>query len=172
MSGGSAMVSPISSLRPGREAWKVVARVLRVWECAPIGDPSNPYALQILLIDSEVSYLVFVCEFFYVHQKHLFYKIDFGQGMKIEVSIRKAMIRKFKLEVSEGKVYKIIYFSVVSNDGKYRASTHDYKILFTSKTKISQENSEIIPRYGFSFTNAADVKATGGESAYMLGKII
>ena len=58
MSAGSAVVSPISTLRCGREAWKVVVRVLRIWESAPIGDPSNPYALNLLLIDAEVWFLI------------------------------------------------------------------------------------------------------------------
>ena len=56
----AAMVSCIDALRPGREAWKVIARVLRMWESCPIGDPANPYALQLLLIDVEVQ-----CVFMY-----------------------------------------------------------------------------------------------------------
>ena len=57
-----------------------------------------------------------------------------AQGGKIEAIARKAMIQKFKLQFQEDKVYKIVYFAVVSNDGKYRASSHEYKMLFTSRS--------------------------------------
>ena len=55
MSYGSALVSPVSTLRGGREVWKVVVRVLPMWESAPIGDPSNPYALHFHLIWLDVD---------------------------------------------------------------------------------------------------------------------
>ena len=80
-------------------------------------------------------------------------------------------MRKFKSEVVEGQVYKIVYFSVIGNEGKFRASSHEFKILFTSKTKVSSAVSEMIPRTGFSFSNSADILATGGESPYMLGNV-
>ena len=54
MAGRGAVVTPIVSLCSGRDTWKVVARVIHIWESAPITDPSNPYALHMLLVDSEV----------------------------------------------------------------------------------------------------------------------
>ena len=54
MAGRGAVVTPIRSLCSGRDTWKVVVRVIRVWESAPITDQSNPYALHMLLIDTEV----------------------------------------------------------------------------------------------------------------------
>lgn len=50
----SADMNSIKSLRPGREAWRIRARVIRKWEMAPTSEPSKPYALQLVLIDSEV----------------------------------------------------------------------------------------------------------------------
>src|ERR1044072_2688886 len=99
MASGFAMVSPMSTLRGGREAWKVVVRVLRIWESAPIGDPANPYALQLLLVDAEVCV-------FHVYPLLLCLSILFGacndfamfhdmQGGKIEAVAEKSLIQKF-----------------------------------------------------------------------------
>ena len=46
------------------------------------------------------------------------------------------------------EVYKIVYISVVSNDGKYRASNHEFKVLFNGRTRVVEEVAEIIPRSG------------------------
>nr|AFK41506.1 unknown [Lotus japonicus] len=47
-------MSSIRSLCPGRESWKIRARVIRKWEIAPTSDPAKPYVLQLVLIDSEM----------------------------------------------------------------------------------------------------------------------
>lgn len=51
-----AYMNSIRSLHPGREAWKIRARVVRKWEMAPTSEPSKPYSLQLVLIDSEVIF--------------------------------------------------------------------------------------------------------------------
>ena len=57
-----------------------------------------------------------------------FFSILGRRGGKIEVNIRKNMIQKFKAEIEEGKVYKSVYFAVINKSGKFRASSHDYKV--------------------------------------------
>ena len=47
-------VNAIKSLKCGREAWKIRARVGRIWERCPLSDPTKPYAIHMILIDSEV----------------------------------------------------------------------------------------------------------------------
>ncbi|XP_057452415.1 uncharacterized protein LOC130744238 [Lotus japonicus] len=103
-------MSSIRSLCPGRETWKIRARVIRKWEMAPTSDLAKPYALQLVLIDSESS--------------------------KIEATIKKYMISKFVRDIVEGNVYQITYFNVVDNNGSYRAAEHEYRIMFNSKTKV------------------------------------
>ena len=49
-------VSPIRFLIPERDTWKLRVRVLRVWERAPIGEPSQPYALEMVLMYVEVCF--------------------------------------------------------------------------------------------------------------------
>ena len=79
------------------------------------------------------------------------------------------MIKKFRAELVEGDVYKFVYFSVISNEGKYRASSHQYKIVLNNRTKVSPIESATIPEFGFSLLNSANLIDTGGISDYMFG---
>ena len=67
-------------------------------------------------------------------------------------------------------MFKVLYFSVVVNEGKYRASGHEFKILLTSRTRVTPDVSEIIPHTGFTFSKSVEIAATGGESDYMIGR--
>ena len=102
----------------------------------------------------------------------LFYRficvICLTKGCKIEANTRKAIIRKLKAEVEEGKIYKFVYFVVVNNNGKYKVSSHENKVLLNSGTKVVLEDCEIIPRAGFSLMNSADITL----SDYMIGMLL
>lgn len=41
---------------PKKDTWRVKVRVLRVWDMFPVGEPSKPYAIHVVLIDVEVVY--------------------------------------------------------------------------------------------------------------------
>ncbi|XP_057421320.1 uncharacterized protein LOC130715258 [Lotus japonicus] len=99
-------MNSIRSLCPGRQAWKIRARVIRKWEMSPAAEPSKPYALQLVLIDSE--------------------------GCKIEANIKKYLMRKFQRDIVEGNVYTFTFFVLVDNNGSYRAAEHDYKVMVAS----------------------------------------
>ncbi|TKY51296.1 hypothetical protein E2542_SST22806 [Spatholobus suberectus] len=71
-----------------------------------------------------------------------------AEGGKIETSIRKPMIKKFAKVIVEGEVYAMAYFSVVNNYGSYRATRHEFKLLFNSKTKVLSCESAVIPSFG------------------------
>ncbi|XP_057426382.1 uncharacterized protein LOC130719789 [Lotus japonicus] len=135
-------MNSIRSLCPGREAWRIRARVVRKWEMAPTADPSKPYAIQLVLIDSE--------------------------GNKIEANIKKYLMSKFEREIVEGNVYKVNCFSVVDNNGEYRATDHEYKIIFNSKTKLQIDQCDTIPMLGLSFKDTSEVKMTMGESDFLI----
>ncbi|XP_057445528.1 uncharacterized protein LOC130737715 isoform X3 [Lotus japonicus] len=38
---------------PKKDTWRVKVRVLRVWDMFPVGEPSKPYAIHVVLIDVE-----------------------------------------------------------------------------------------------------------------------
>ncbi|XP_057418862.1 uncharacterized protein LOC130713078 [Lotus japonicus] len=133
---------PLRVLRPGKDTWKVKVRVLRQWEMFPAGEPSKPYALNLVLIDSE--------------------------GVKIEAYIKKNYLSKFKGEFSEGNVYKITYFDVSENSGIFRASEHFCKIFFNHRTRVAQEHSDVIPNICLSLKNSTYIDATMGESDFLI----
>ena len=97
----------------------------------PIGVAPIPYTIQLLLVDEEVRVFVYkpyasvmLIKFLLISQ---FVIVCFAQGAKIEASIRKSLVQKFKKQFEEDKIYKIVYFSVASNDGKYKASTYEHQ---------------------------------------------
>ncbi|KAJ1398869.1 Nucleic acid-binding, OB-fold [Sesbania bispinosa] len=56
------------------------------------------------------------------------------------------MMKKISNCVTEGSVYKMTYFTIIANGGTYRATTHEFKLLFQPRTKVVPAESEIIPR--------------------------
>ncbi|KAJ1379350.1 hypothetical protein SESBI_46982 [Sesbania bispinosa] len=124
-----------------REALRLKVRVVRVWEICQKNNPANVFSVEMVLVDSE--------------------------GGRIQASIRKAMIRKFRSSIVEGGVYKMIYFRLVENGGEYRACSHEFKLLFQPRTRIFPTESEVIPRFDIQAKNSEDLQETNGVSQYM-----
>ncbi|KAJ1441423.1 Nucleic acid-binding, OB-fold [Sesbania bispinosa] len=93
------------------------------------------------------------------------------EGGRIQASIRKAMLRKYMNCVAEGGVYKMTYFGVVDNGGSYRATSHEFKLLFQARTRVLPAESVIIPRFGLDLKNLEYVKNTKGECDYLIDVI-
>ncbi|KAJ1398984.1 Nucleic acid-binding, OB-fold [Sesbania bispinosa] len=95
------------------------------------------------------------------------------RGGKIQASIRKPMMKKFKNAIMEGEVYTMINFGVIRSAGNYRASklNMEYKLLFSGKTRVFQAQSELIPLNGLSLVNTDDVAKTNGDSNYLIGLV-
>ncbi|KAJ1398871.1 Nucleic acid-binding, OB-fold [Sesbania bispinosa] len=89
------------------------------------------------------------------------------EGGGIQASIRKAMMKKISNCVTEGFVYKMTYFTVIANGGTYRATTHEFKLLFQPRTKVVPAESEIIPRFGLDVKSSKDIQDTNGKSDYL-----
>ncbi|XP_057426153.1 uncharacterized protein LOC130719551 [Lotus japonicus] len=128
---------------PKKDTWRVKVRVLHVWDMFPVGEPSKPYAIHVVLIDVE--------------------------GVKIEGIIKKGMLKKFRGELVEGSVYRITYFNVISNSGAFRATEHGFKIVFNSRTKVVPDSGETIPTIGLSLKHCAEIGMTLGESDFLIG---
>lgn len=94
------------------------------------------------------------------------------KGAKIEVSINKNFISKFRSQLAEGNVYKITYFAVSGNNGSFRATEHDFKIFFNGRTRVVPDSSEGIPFNGLTLKNSYDVETSMGESDYLIGNQI
>ncbi|KAJ1396506.1 Nucleic acid-binding, OB-fold [Sesbania bispinosa] len=142
MAGVHGPFDSIKDIKEGMQALRLKVRVVRVWEVCQRDNPSNVFSLEIVLVDAE--------------------------GERIQASIRKAMIRKFRDSIVEGVVYKMVYFSILeSNVSEYRASFHPFKLLFQPRTRIIRTESEVIPRFGIQAKTSEELRETNGESDYM-----
>ena len=91
------------------------------------------------------------------------------QGAKIHASIRKQLLYVFQSKLSEGKVYKMSFFSVAPSIGSYRTTLHPYKLVFQMKTKVQMSDSLVIPTCGVSLSKIADVCGHAVEYDYLVG---
>ncbi|KAJ1440674.1 Nucleic acid-binding, OB-fold [Sesbania bispinosa] len=112
----------MKNVSPGKQTWRLTVRVERLWEMFPLDEPTKPFSIEMVLIDAE--------------------------GCKIQASIRKPMMKKFKELVAEGEVYKMFFFGVVGNLGSYRATGHEYRLLFHAMTKLTRCETANIPYLG------------------------
>ncbi|KAJ1435999.1 Nucleic acid-binding, OB-fold [Sesbania bispinosa] len=138
------MVGPfdkVSAIHPGKDSWRLRVRVVRLWEMCSIVDPTNPFAIDMVLLDVE--------------------------GGKIQATIRKPMMKKFRNVISEGEVYTMLNFAVIKNVGSYRACRHEFKLLFSAKTKVFPAQSDVIPTVGLSLMTTEQIAKTNGESNYL-----
>ncbi|KAJ1378016.1 Nucleic acid-binding, OB-fold [Sesbania bispinosa] len=78
------------------------------------------------------------------------------------------MMKKFKNAIVEGGVYTMINFGVIRSVGNYRAAKHEYKLLFSGKTRLFPAQTELIPLNGLSLVNTEDVFKTNGDSNYLI----
>ncbi|TKY71350.1 replication factor-A carboxy-terminal domain protein [Spatholobus suberectus] len=104
------MVDKVKDIYLGKQAWSLLIRVIHIWNMTPVHDQSNPFTVEMVLIDDE--------------------------GSKIQAPIRKPMLRKFNGCVKERVIYKMSYFGVVPNSGSCRATKHEFKLLFHAKTFV------------------------------------
>ncbi|KAJ1388935.1 hypothetical protein SESBI_38687 [Sesbania bispinosa] len=105
----------IKDIKEGRQALRLKVRVVRVWEVCQRDNPSNVFSLEMVLLDAD--------------------------GDRIQASIRKAMIRKFRNSIVEGVVYRMIYFSILENN--------------------------FIPKFGIQAKTSEELRETNGKSDYM-----
>ncbi|RYR67352.1 hypothetical protein Ahy_A03g013679 [Arachis hypogaea] len=52
------------------------------------------------------------------------------------VNHEKPLLNRFRDHKVEGQVYRMIYFTVVSNHGSYRATSHEFKLVFLHRTTV------------------------------------
>lgn len=79
------------------------------------------------------------------------------------------MFRKWGEQFVEGNVYIITFFHLIPNLGAYRPTDHAFRILFNPKTKIIPAESSIIPRWGFSLKDSAQLNDDGFQTEYLVG---
>ncbi|KEH19428.1 animal RPA1 domain protein, partial [Medicago truncatula] len=131
----------LSEIVPDRDGWRIKVRILRLWEVPTLLRPDQTNSLEMVLIDDK--------------------------GAKIHASVRKQLLYVFQPKLSEGKVYKMSFFSVAPSVGSYRTTLHPYKLVFQMKTKVQVSESVLIPTYGVSLSKIADVCGHDVEYDYL-----
>ncbi|KAL4274720.1 hypothetical protein AHAS_Ahas20G0035400 [Arachis hypogaea] len=69
---------------------------------------------------------------------------------KIKATVKKPLLNMFRDHIVEGQIYKMAYFTVVSNHGSYRATSHEFKLVFLHRTTVVAVDEDVIPKTCFS----------------------
>ncbi|XP_056691690.1 replication protein A 70 kDa DNA-binding subunit C-like [Spinacia oleracea] len=126
--------TPIHTINPSIENITVQARVIRLWTVPAFNNPSETNAIEMVLLDAE--------------------------GGKIQASIKKSFISKWRNVFLEGQAYNISYFGVGKNAGDYKPTMHPYKINFRMFTQAQAVEvvASTIPMDGFDFKSYEALK--------------
>lgn len=84
--------------------------------------------------------------------------------------MRKPLLYKFNPVLEEGSVYKMVYFNVVPNTGHYRATHHEFKLVFLFKTTVVKQNSDSIPMLGLSLVPFNEVFNLDDNYEFLIGE--
>ncbi|RYR49262.1 hypothetical protein Ahy_A07g035637 [Arachis hypogaea] len=113
----------ISKMHPPREAWRLKVRVLRLWVVPSFGNHEVPNSMEMILLDEHCG--------------------------KIQATVKKPLLNRFRDHIVEGQVYRMAYFAVVSNHGSYRATSHEFKLVFLHRTTVVAVDEDVIPKTCF-----------------------
>ncbi|KAI9112707.1 hypothetical protein K1719_016373 [Acacia pycnantha] len=115
----------LKDLDDSTDRWAVVVRVFYKWNVYQKSSPAKLFRVAMVLINEE--------------------------GRTIQSSVlNKNLLPRFRLSIKEGQIYKFANFEVTSNVNQYRATSHPFKITFTTQT-YSAEDIATIPSYAYSF---------------------
>ncbi|QHN92974.1 Replication protein A 70 kDa DNA-binding subunit B [Arachis hypogaea] len=118
----------ISKMHPPREAWRLKVRVLRLWVVPSFGNHEVPNSMEMILLDEHVSPLL--------------------------ASLLNIV---FMDRIVEGQVYRMAYFTAVSNHGSYRATSHEFKLVFLHRTTVVAVDEDVIPKTCFNMFPFSDL---------------
>ncbi|MED6202098.1 hypothetical protein PIB30_101896 [Stylosanthes scabra] len=121
----------VAKIHPPREAWRLKVRVLRLWIIPSFGNHDVPNSMVLILLDEDST--------------------------KIQATIKKQLLNRFKEQISEGQVYQMSYFSVVPNQGGYQAAEHEFKLIFLNRTTLVPITDDAIPRSCLSLYQFSDI---------------
>ncbi|XP_057756527.1 replication protein A 70 kDa DNA-binding subunit C-like [Arachis stenosperma] len=121
----------ISKMHPPREAWRMKVRVLRLWVVPSFGNHEVPNSMEMILLDEHCG--------------------------KIQATVKKPLLNRFRDHIVEGQVYRMAYFSVVSNHGSYRATSHEFKLVFLHRTTVVAVDKDVIPKTCFNMFSFSEL---------------
>ncbi|RYQ82784.1 hypothetical protein Ahy_B10g101352 [Arachis hypogaea] len=121
----------ISKMHPPREAWRLKVRILRLWVVPSFDNHEVPNSMEMILLDEH-------CE-------------------KIQATVKKQLLNRLRNHIVEGQVYRMAYFTLVSNHGSYRATSHEFKLVFLHRITVVPVDEDVIPKTCFNMFPFSDL---------------
>ncbi|RYQ82786.1 hypothetical protein Ahy_B10g101354 [Arachis hypogaea] len=87
---------------------------------------------------------------------------------KIQVTIRDQLIPNFAVSLTEGDVYLMTHFTVLSNTGLNRVTKHRFRLLFQYKTSVVSVVSIRIPHSGLCFTSTNEIDQRTKDDDFLI----
>ncbi|XP_072071781.1 replication protein A 70 kDa DNA-binding subunit C-like [Arachis hypogaea] len=133
----------ISKMHPPREAWRLKVRVLRLWVVPSFGNHEVPNTMEMILLDEHCG--------------------------KIQATVKKPLLNMFRDHIVEGQVYRMAYFTVVSNHGSYRATSHEFKLVFLHRTTVVAVDEDVIPKTCFNILPFSELLNMTQDYDFLVG---
>ncbi|KAK2428443.1 replication protein A 70 kDa DNA-binding subunit [Trifolium repens] len=115
----------VAEITSGRVDFELCVRVINIWTTPDRVNPSDIGAIHMIFIDKDRG--------------------------KIQATIRKDLISRFKDRIEYGCAYVFEKFMVAKNDVTFRCSSHKYKLNFMRGTKVWKLTANDIPMNHFDF---------------------
>ncbi|KAL1317190.1 hypothetical protein AAHE18_15G117900 [Arachis hypogaea] len=132
----------VNKINPEKEAWNFKVRVIRLWIVPTFTGQLLPNSMEMILVDESEC--------------------------KIQAIVRKTMIYRFKQLLSEGRVYVMKLFSVVPNQGSYRATRHQFELIFQFRTTVRAAICDFIPKSALTISPFTELLETKEDSDFLV----
>ncbi|RYQ92205.1 hypothetical protein Ahy_B09g098382 [Arachis hypogaea] len=132
----------VNKINLEKEAWNLKVRVIRLWTIPTFTGQLLPNFMEMILVDES--------------------------GCKIQATVLKTMIYRFKQLLSEGRVYVMKLFTVVPNKGSYRATRHQFKLIFQFRTTIRAAIYDFIPKSALTISLFTELLETKEDSDFLV----
>ncbi|KAL2921230.1 Replication protein A 70 kDa DNA-binding subunit B [Bienertia sinuspersici] len=136
-------INMINDFTPINEIWKIKVRIILFWEVPNYKNPNVVDSIELVLVDEK--------------------------GSRIQASIRKIIMQRFSNMVKEGWCHIIANFGLISNNGKYRATNHSYKLNFFFKVVVRECEDVQLPLHGLNFTSFAQILKNEIDDSVLVG---
>ncbi|KAL4315067.1 hypothetical protein AHAS_Ahas15G0148000 [Arachis hypogaea] len=135
----------VNKINPEKEAWNFKVRVIRLWIVPTFTGQLLPNSMEMILVDESEC--------------------------KIQAIVRKTMIYRFKQLLSEGRVYVMKLFSVVPNQGSYRATRHQFELIFQFRTTVRAAICDFIPKSALTISPFTELLETKEDSDFLVDMV-
>ncbi|XP_057419196.1 uncharacterized protein LOC130713448 [Lotus japonicus] len=141
----NAVFHDVSELHSGKEKWRIMVKVIRMWYSQGFASSKLPLSLEVVLMDSK--------------------------GTKIHASIKKTLMYKFDKLLVDGNVYSLSSFVVVDSFGEYKTTRHNYKISFMFNTEVRALDKNPMDIFPYSFVSFAEILSPAFDTTFLVDVI-